>query len=736
MIYRSFLALLLLINSIHLTAQVSFKHKVDSVLSLMTLEEKIGQTNLLNGRDWQTGPAVLAKQLKPQIINGEAGAMLNVVDIEYKRTYQKAAVNESRMGIPLLFGLDVIHGYRTIFPIPLAWSCTWDPDIVEKAARIAAIEATSAGHNWTFAPMVDLARDARWGRIMEGAGEDPYLGAVMSRALVRGFQGDNLNDIHTMAACVKHFAAYGAAIAGKDYNSVDVSDISLHNVYLPPFKAAVEEDVATLMTAFHDLNGVPCTGNPYIMNEILRDTWGYEGMVVSDWASISEMVVHGVAENKYEAAEKAIKATVDMDMQSLSYIENLKKLIEDEKITIEQIDDVVKRILTLKYKLGLFDDPYKYLNNERADTTLLHDDHKEFAREIAHKSIVLLKNDNKILPLDKEMSSIALIGPLANNKSELNGNWAALGDSNDVVTVYEGIKAKISPHTQLHFAKGCGFTEDNKDAFGEALAAAEKSDVVIIVLGEYARMSGEACNRTFLGLPGVQQDLIREIKKAGKPVILVLMNGRPLSLTWEHENVDAMIEAWFLGTQTGNALADILFGDYNPSGKITVSFPRTVGQEPLYYNYNSTGRPPGGEYTRFTTGYLDVEHTPLYPFGYGLSYTDFSYSDLKISAPRISASDKLTIAVKVKNTGDRAGEEIVQLYIRDLVGSIVRPVKELKDFKKITLQPGETKEVSFTLTEEKLRFYNGSDFISESGEFEIFVGTNSEETLNAKFSLN
>ncbi len=735
MIYRISLFIYFLAVSLNIRAQGIYETKVDSVLGLMTLEEKIGQTNLLNGRNWLTGPLALSLEIRPKIKNGEAGAMLNVVDLDYKLMYQKTAVDSSRLGIPLMFGLDVIHGYRTILPIPLAWSCSWDPELIEKGARIAAMEATSIGHHWTFAPMVDIARDARWGRIMEGAGEDPYLGAVIARAQVRGFQGSNLEDISTMAACVKHYTGYGDAIAGKDYNSVDMSDVTLYNIHLPPFKAAVDENVATLMTAFHDLNGIPCTGNGYILNDILRKSWRFKGMVVSDWASISEIVVHGVATDKYEAAEMAMNASVDMDMQGLAYIDNLKRLIKDGKISMDQLDDAVRRILTVKFKLGLFDDPYSYFDQKRADTTLLHPDHLAFARKMGRESIVLLKNDEKVLPLRKEITSIAVIGPLADSKSNMNGNWAALGDSNDAVTVLDGIRAKVSDHTKVTCIKGCGFDDENRDQFQEAVDVAKDADAVVMVMGEYAFMSGEAHSRSFLGLPGVQQDLIKEIKKTGKPVILVLVNGRPLSLTWEDEHVESILETWFLGTQTGHAIADVLFGDYNPSGKLTVSFPRNVGQEPLYYNYNNTGRPPGGEYRRFTTQYIDVDHTPLYPFGYGLSYTSFAYSNLTISSSKMNSSEELVVMVTVKNTGEMEGQEIVQLYIRDKVASITRPVKELKDFRKIFLKPGEQQKVQFKINEDKLRFYNGEEFISEPGLFEIHVGPNSAETLQAEFML-
>lgn len=710
------------------------EEKVESLIKEMTLEEKIGQLTLFTS-DWDvTGPTIRGNYVD-DIKSGKVGSIFNAYTVEYTEKLQKIAVEETRLGIPLLFGYDVIHGHRTIFPVPLAESCSWDLEAIENSARIAAIEASAEGLHWTFAPMMDIARDPRWGRICEGAGEDPYLGTLIAIARVNGFQGEDLSAVDTILACAKHFVAYGAAQAGRDYNTTDLSERELWNTYLPPFKGAVDAGVATFMSAFNDLNGIPCTGNKYILTDILKDKWGFYGFVVSDYTSVNEMIPHGIVADEKEAGELAFNAGLDMDMQGAVYYNYMTELLDEGKISIEQIDESVKRILEMKYRLGLFQDPYRYCDLKRQEEELMKPEFLEEARSVARKSIVLLKNENQILPIEKDIKTIALIGPLADDKKNLIGSWSAAGNWEKAVSVMEGIKEKVSPGTEILYAKGCEIEGEDTSGFAEAIEIAEKADVIVAVVGEGAYMSGEAASRSCLDLPGVQKELLMELKKTGKPVVMVLMNGRPLTICWEDENMDAILETWFLGTEAGPAIADVLFGDYNPSGKLTVTFPKSVGQIPIYYNMKNTGRPMDPD-NKYTSKYLDIENSPLYPFGYGLSYTTFEYSPVSLDKKEIGLNDTLSVTVTVKNTGTYDGEETVQLYVRDLVGSITRPVKELKGFKKIFIPAGEEKTVTFELSAKDLAFY-GKDltFGAEKGDFKVFVGTNSEEVKEESFTL-
>ncbi|MEJ2628169.1 MAG: glycoside hydrolase family 3 N-terminal domain-containing protein, partial [bacterium] len=629
-----------------------------------------------------------------------------------------------------------IHGYKTIFPVPLGEAATWDMEAMEKSARIAAIEASATGIHWTFAPMVDIARDPRWGRIMEGAGEDPYLGACIARAKVKGFQNENLQASNTILACAKHYAAYGAALGGRDYNTVDISPITLREIYLPPFQAAVDAGVGSIMTSFNEFNGVPATGNDFLVNQILKTDWNFNGFVVSDWSAIQELIAHGYAKDKYDAACLALKAGVDMDMMGFCYSTELANLVKDNLITMNQINQAVKRILKMKYKLGLFHDPYQYCNEDQEKELLLHPTHLDFAREIARKSMVLLKNENNLLPLSKNITSIAIIGPLADSKADLMGSWSAHGEAKDVVTILQGIKSKLSSDTKIFYAPGCAINDKDKRMIKKAVKTAEKAKLVIAVVGESRRMTGEASCRANLDLPGVQNKLLQELYKTGKPIIVVLCNGRPLVLHWMSRHIPAILETWFSGTQGGNAVADVLFGDYNPSGKLPVSFPYAVGQIPVFYNHKNTGRPEVTD-DYFCSRYLDIPNEPLYPFGFGLSYTTFAYSDLQLNKNKIGMNDTLLVRVTVTNTGKLPGEEVVQLYTRDMVASITRPVKELKRFRKISLSPGENRIINFNLFSSDLGFFNKDlKFTVEPGAFKVFLGTNSENTLEKDFELD
>lgn len=719
--------------STKLSIDPAIEHKVDSVLKLMTIDEKIGQLNQLTGHGESTGPITFATEYQEAIKKGEVGSMLNVIGAAHTYKVQKIAVEESRLGIPLIFGFDVIHGYKTIFPIPLGEAACWDLDAIEKSARIAAIEASAAGQHWTFAPMVDIARDPRWGRVMEGAGEDPFYGSLVAKARVKGFQGTSLAEPNTMVACAKHFVAYGAAMGGRDYNTVDISNRTLHEVYLPPFKVAVDAGVGTFMSSFNELNGIPVTGNKEMVNEILKDEWQFNGFIVSDWGSIREMIVHGIAANEYEAADLAMNAGIDMDMEGHIYVNQLKKLLSDGKITEKQIDDAVRRILRIKFMLGLFDDPYRYCDTVREKEMLLNPRHLEIAREVTRKSMVLLKNQG-VLPLSKNIRSVAVIGPLADNTDDIIGTWSGMGEGKDAVSVLTGISQKI-PNAKVFHAKGCDITGDSKAGFSEAIAAARKADAVVVVVGEAAMMTGEALSRAFLDLPGVQKDLVLALNELRKPMVVVLMNGRPLTIEWMDNAIPAILEAWLPGTMGGHAVADILFGDYNPSGKLPITFPRNVGQIPLFYYQKNTGR-PRVESQRYTSKYIDSPNTPLYPFGYGLSYTTFSYGNFGISATEMQMNDTLKVWVDVANTGPFDGEEVVQLYTRDMVGSVTRPVKELKGFKKVFIKSGSKEKVEFTLTANDLAFYTKTmEYKAEPGDFKVFVGGNSRDLLELSFRL-
>lgn len=713
------------------SAQDKMDGKVDSLLNEMTLQEKVGQMTLFTSDLTTTGPT-MRDDYKKLIKQGKVGAIFNAYGSEYTRQLQKMAVENSRLGIPLLFGYDVVHGFRTIFPIPLGEAASWDPELAKQTARVAAREATATGLHWTFAPMVDVARDPRWGRIAEGAGEDTFLNSRFASARVKGFQGDSLDDLQTLIACAKHFVAYGAAEGGRDYNTVNMSDRNLWEIYLPPFQAALDAGVGTFMTSFNEYNGVPATGNQYLFNTILRDKWDFEGFVVTDYTSIPEMIAHGFASNDKQAAHKAIEANVDMDMQSGLYLSELPKLVKEGVVDEDQIDQAVRRVLEMKYRLGLFEDPYRYVDAEREKEELLSEENRKVAREMARESIVLLKNEDSVLPLAKDIKDLAVIGPLADNKQELLGSWSAAGQWEDNVTVLQGIKEKIGNNTRIHYAKGTEISGASENGFDEAIRAAQQSEVAIVALGEEEEMSGEAASRATLDLPGNQKRLLKAIHETETPVVFVLMSGRPLTITWADENISAILETWFLGTETGHAVADILFGDDNPSGKLPVTFPRRVGQVPYYYDHKNTGRPITDK--KYTSKYIDVENKPLYPFGYGLSYSTFEYSELELDKSKFSGSDSLQVSVEVSNTGDYQGEEVVQLYIRDMTASVTRPIKELKDFKKISLKPGKSSEVTFYLNREDLSFYDMNlNWIAEPGNFKVFVGTNSRNVKQADF---
>ncbi len=740
--YKLQFILLLLLLSLFACQQpasedVQAQQYIDSLIREMTLEEKVGQLTLFTSGWSKTGPAMRDSYLE-DIKAGKCGNVFNARTAEFNRKLQRMAVEETRLGIPLLFGLDVIHGYTTIFPIPLAEACTWDTKLIEESARLSALEATAGGINWTFNPMVDICRDPRWGRIAEGSGEDPYLGSEIAGAKVRGYQGSSLSDHVTMAGCVKHFAAYGAPQAGRDYHTVDMSDRVLRQVFLPPYKAAVEAGVASIMTAFNEIHGIPATGSHYLFNEILRKEWGFDGMVVTDYTSINEMIPHGYARDEKHAAKLAIKAGIDMDMQGAVFYEHLSDLVEEGKVSEENINQSVRNVLKMKHDLGLFEDPYRYFDEQREQETLFSDEIMAHALESAKRSIVLLKNEEyqgkKLLPMPSAPKRIAVIGPLGDERRAVLGTWHAAGDPSKVTTVIDGLKKRY-PNATIRFADGADFIGHDKSGFNEAVNLARTSDLVILTVGENAAQSGEAGSRSQIDLPGPQPALVEAVAKTGKPLIAVVMAGRPLTITWMEENIPAIIYAWHLGTRTGDAIAEVISGDFNPSGKLVVSFPRNVGQIPLFYYAKNTGR-PFSEEIRFTSKYLDVPNTPLYPFGYGLSYTIFDYSDITLNKTQISFNDTLIASVTVTNTGQYKGEEIVQLYTRDLVGSVTRPVKELKGFKKVILEPNEAKIVKFKLTAKDLKFYNADmKNVAEPGDFKIFIGRNSTDVKESNFAL-
>lgn len=719
--------------------------KVSNLLSEMTLEEKIGQMNLYNGFWSITGPPPAegdAANKYQHLEEGSVGAMLNIHGVENVRKIQEIAVNNSRLGIPVLFGYDVIHGYKTLSPIPLAEAASWDMDAIEGSARIAAIEAAAAGINWTFAPMMDISRDARWGRVMEGGGEDPFLGSRIAAARVKGFQGKDLSATNTIIACAKHFAGYGFAEAGRDYNTVDIGTVTLYNEVLPPFKVAVDNGVRTVMNSFNILNGIPANGDRFLQRDILKQAWSFGGFVVSDWSSGREMINHGYARDLRHVAELAANAGSDMDMESYAYVNHLKALVDSGQVDMSVIDDAVKRILKVKFELGLFDDPYKYCDPERERELVYHDAHQEAVLDMARKSIVLLKNENNLLPLQKGSQKIAVIGALADDNNSPLGSWRISSDDSTAVSVLKGLEPYKD---QISYAKGADLitgpatflqkvpiNESDKSGFNEAIRLARRSDIVVMVLGEHGFQSGEGRSRTKLDLPGVQQELLEAVFEVNQNIVLVLMNGRPLAIPWAAEHIPAILETWHLGSQSGNAIAQVLLGDHNPGGKLPMSFPRSVGQVPISYNRYNTGRPDALDLVFWST-YTDESIEPLFPFGYGLSYTSFDYSDLSVE---VTGENQVSVEVTVTNKGKVAGEEVTQLYIRDVVASVVRPIKELKGFQKYSLDPGQSRNVVFQLTEAELGFYDGAgNYHVEPGEFEIMVGTSSKEGLNGNFTL-
>ncbi|MGG5207398.1 beta-glucosidase BglX [Chryseobacterium sp. MIQD13] len=718
--------------------QKTVDQKVAELLSKMTLEEKVGQMVQYSGFEYATGPqqsnsAAVLEEIK----KGKVGSMLNVAGAEETRAFQKLA-QQSRLKIPLLFGQDVIHGYRTTFPVNLGQASSWDLAMIERSERIAATEASAYGIHWTFAPMVDVARDPRWGRVMEGSGEDTYLGTQIGLARIKGFQGKGLGNLDAVMACAKHFAAYGAAVGGRDYNSVDMSLRQLNETYLPPFKAAAAAGVATFMNSFNDISGIPATANKYIQRELLKGKWNYKGFVVSDWGSIGEMIPHGYAKDANEAAEKAILGGSDMDMESRVYIAELPKLVKEGKVDVKLVNDAAGRILTKKFEMGLFDDPYRFSDEKRQKEQTDNLENRRFGREFGSKSIVLLKNKGNMLPLSKTVKTVALIGPFGKETVANHGFWSiAFKDDNQrIVSQFDGIKNQLDKNSTLLYAKGCNVDDQDRSMFAEAVETAKKADVVIMTLGEGPSMSGEAKSRSNIGFSGVQEDLLKEIAKTGKPIILMINAGRPLIFNWAADNIPAIAYTWWLGTEAGNSIADVLFGTVNPGGKLPMSFPRTEGQIPIYYNHYNTGRPAKNSTERnYVSAYTDLDNDPKFPFGYGLSYTDFKYSDMILNATNLKGNQALNISVMVTNNGKYDGEEVVQLYIRDLFGKVVRPVKELKGFQKIFIKKGENKKVDFKLTPEDLKFFdNDLNYDWEGGEFDIMVGTNSQDVQTKRIN--
>lgn len=718
--------------------QKTIDQKVSELLSKMTLEEKVGQLVQYSGFEYATGPQNSnSANVLNEIKQGKVGSMLNVAGAGETRKFQELAL-QSRLRIPLLFGQDVIHGYRTTFPVNLGQAASWDLTLIEKSERIAATEASAYGIHWTFAPMVDIARDPRWGRVMEGSGEDTYLGTQIGLARIRGFQGKGLGNLDAIMACAKHFAAYGAAVGGRDYNSVDMSLRHLNETYLPPFKAAAEAGVATFMNSFNDINGIPATANKYILRDLLKGTWNFKGFVVSDWGSIGEMVPHGYAKDNKEAAEKAILAGSDMDMESRAYMAELPKLVQERKVDTKLIDDAARRILVKKFEMGLFDDPYRFSNEKRQKEQTNNQENRKFGREFGSKSIVLLKNEKNILPLSRSTKKIALIGPFGKETSANHGFWSvAFKDDNQrIVTQFDGIKNQLDKNSTLLYAKGANADDQDRSMFAEAVETAKKADVVIMTLGEGHAMSGEAKSRSNIHFSGVQEELLKEVAKTGKPIVLMINAGRPLVFDWAADNVPVIMYTWWLGTEAGNSIADVLFGTVNPGGKLPMTFPRTEGQIPVYYNHYNTGRPAKNNTDRnYVSAYIDLDNDPKFPFGYGLSYTQFKYADMNLSSTNLKGNQTLKISVNITNSGNYDGEEVVQLYIRDLFGKVVRPVKELKGFQKVFIKKGESKTVSFTLTPEDLKFYDDElNFDWEGGEFDIMVGTNSRDVQTKRIN--
>lgn len=734
---------------------LKMKTFIDNLMKKMTLDEKLGQLNLPASGDIITG-AGSNNNISEKIKEGKVGGLFNIKSAQKIHDVQQIAVEQSRLKIPLLFGMDVIHGYQTVFPIPLGMSCSWDMTLVEKSARIAAQEASADGICWTFSPMVDIARDPRWGRVSEGSGEDTYLGSKIAQAMVKGYQGDDLKKNNTIMACVKHFALYGAAESGRDYNTTDMSHIRMYNEYLPPYKAALDAGAGSIMASFNEIDGIPATGNKWLLTDLLRKEWGFNGFVVTDYTGISEMIDHGMG-NLKEVSALALNAGVDMDMVSDGLLNTTKESLAAGKVTQQKIDQACRRILEAKYKLGLFEDPYRYCDVNRAKNEIFTPENRQVAREIAAQTFVLLKNDKQTLPLQAKQT-IALVGPLADNAENMPGTWSVAADFSKSVSLLEGLKNAVGNNANLIYAKGTNVVADpkldarisifgkptkwdsrsQKEMIAEAVAAAQKADVVVAAMGESSEMSGECASRSDLGLPENQKELLEALLATGKPVVMVLFTGRPLTLVWEKANIPAILNVWFAGSEAGNAIADVLLGKVNPSGKLSSTFPQNVGQIPLFYNHKNTGRPlqDGKWFSKFRSNYLDVSNDPLYPFGYGLSYTTFDYKNLKLSDSSLTANGQLKVSVEVTNSGNYDGAEVVQLYIRDMVGSVTRPVKELKGFQKIFMKKGETRTVEFTLTEKDLHFYNSNlKLVSEPGDFKVFVGTSSAQTLEAGFVL-
>ena len=727
---------------------------IDNLMGKMTLQEKIGQLNLPVSGEIVTGQAK-SSDVAGKIRKGQVGGLFNVKGVENIREVQKIAVEQSRLKIPLLFGMDVIHGYETVFPIPLALSCSWDMEAIKESARIAAKESSADGICWTFSPMVDICRDPRWGRMAEGGGEDPYLGSEISAAMVKGYQGDDLTDKNTIMACVKHFALYGAPEAGRDYNTVDMSHLSMFNNYFPPYKAAIDAGVGSVMTSFNVVDGIPATGNKWLMTDVLRDRWGFDGFVVTDYTAISEMIAHGMGDLQQVSA-MSLSAGTDMDMVADGFLTTLEKSLKEGKVTMAEIDKACRRILEAKYKLGLFDDPYKYCDASRVKKDIFTAENRTVARKIATETFVLLKNENNLLPLQRK-GKIALVGPLANTKANMPGTWSVAAASDKYNSLYESMKQSLAGKAEVLYAKGSNLMYDAQreaeatmfgremrdprsaqELLDEALNVASQADVIVAAVGESSEMSGESSSRTNLEMPDAQRDLLTALKKTGKPIVLVYFAGRSTVMTWEQENFPAILNVWFGGSEAADAICDVVFGDVSPSGKLTTTFPKNVGQIPLYYNHLNTGRPleAGKWFSKFRSNYLDIDNDPLYPFGYGLSYTTFRYGDLQLSNNSMNERGKITASVTVTNTGNYDADEIVQMYIRDMVGSVARPVKELKGFERIHLKKGESRTVSFDITAEQLKFYNSAlNWVCEPGEFEVMVGGNSRDVQTKKFSL-
>ena len=755
---------LLIIISINASAQTSQDSKsdsyrmkafIDALMKKMTLEEKIGQLNLPGAGDITTGQAS-SSGIAQKIEQGKVGGLFNIKSVAKIKEVQQLAVNKSRLKIPLLFGMDVIHGYETVFPIPLGMSCIWDMKLVERSARIAAQEASADGINWTFSPMVDISRDPRWGRISEGSGEDAYLGSQIAKAMVKGYQGTDLSKNNTIMSCVKHYALYGAAEAGRDYNTTDMSRPRMFNEYLPPYKAAVDAGVGSVMASFNEIDGVPATANKWLLTDVLRKQWGFKGFVVTDYTGINEMVDHGIGDLQTVSA-RALMAGIDMDMVGEGILTTIQKSLKEGKATVAQIDAACRRILEAKYKLGLFDDPFRYCDENRAKTEIFTDGNRKEARAIAAESFVLLKNDGNVLPL-KKSGTIAVIGPLADATENMTGTWSVAAVFSKSISVLKGMQEVAGSNAKILYAKGSNLDEDSlieqratmfgkslrrdnrqpSEILQEAISVANQADVIVAALGEAAEMSGEASSRTSIEIPGIQRELLKALLNTGKPVVLVLFTGRPLALTWEQQHVPAIINVWFGGSEAGHAIADVLYGDVNPSGKLSTTFPQNIGQVPIFYNHKNTGRPlPEGKwFQKFRSNYLDVSNDPLYPFGYGLSYTNFSYSDITLSSSSMKPGQKISASVTVTNNGSRDGKEVVQLYIRDIVGTSTRPVKELRGFQKIELKAGASKTVSFDITVNDLKYYNYElKYVAEPGDFKIFIGGNSRDVKEANFKL-